>query len=145
MADIIVDCVMGIQSDSFKDRNSSPLLCMQTKMFEHSIMYSTLVGLFPGIVKFYKKRFISQEFEDYFKNLMSKAVELRKSLHANKSVEERADFLNYLLQLQEKKNLSEMDMAAHVMTFLLDGFETVSSILAHSLLMVKKEKKHLKP
>lgn len=140
MADIIVDCVMGLQSDSFKDRTSSPLLSMQNKMFEYSLLYSSLVGLFPGIVKFHKKRFISIEFENYFKCLMTQAVDLRKSLHANKSMEERSDFLNYMLQLQEKKSLSEMDMAAHVMTFLLDGFETVASILAHSFLMVEKKK-----
>lgn len=137
MADIISDCVMGLKSDSFKDRNASPILIMQHQMFEYSFLYSTLVDLFPGILKFYKRRFLTKKFEDYFIGLMNQAVDLRKSINSEQSGEERADFLNYILQLQEKKNLSQMDIAAHTMTFVLDGLETVSSILANSLLMVK--------
>ncbi|XP_046803038.1 probable cytochrome P450 28a5 [Lucilia cuprina] len=138
MADVIADCVMGLKSDSFKDRHTSPLLIMQNQMFEYSFLYSTLVGLFPGILKFYKQRFLTKKFEEYFLDLMAKAVELRKVISADKSMEERADFLNYLLQLQEKKNLTQMEISAHTMTFVLDGFETVSSILAHSLLMLAR-------
>ncbi|TMW51079.1 hypothetical protein DOY81_003853, partial [Sarcophaga bullata] len=41
MNDIIVDCVMGLWA---------PLLSMQAKMYEYSFMYTTLVGLFPGIL-----------------------------------------------------------------------------------------------
>ncbi|XP_065365374.1 uncharacterized protein LOC135958399 [Calliphora vicina] len=138
MADIIADCVMGLKSDSFKDHNSSPLLIMQHKMFEYSFIFSSLVGLFPGILKFYKQRFLTKDFEDYFLGLMSKAIDLRKSINSNKSMEERADFLNYILQMQEKKNLSQMEISAHTMTFVLDGFETVSSVLAHGLLMLAR-------
>lgn len=105
-------------------------------MFEYSFIFSSLVGLFPGILKFYKQRFLTKDFEDYFIGLMSKAVDLRKSINSDKSVEERADFLNYIMQMQEKKNLSQMEISAHTMTFVLDGFETVSSVLAHGLLMV---------
>lgn len=131
MADIISDCVMGLSSNSFGDRKSSPLLVMQHDMFEYSFIYHALVGLFPGIVKFYKKRFLTKAFEEYFLKLMNHAIDLRTVMKS-----ERVDFLNYILQLRDKKNLSKMEISAHTMTFLLDGFETVSSVLAHSLLMV---------
>lgn len=136
MADIIAGCVMGLKSDSFNDRNSSPLLVMQHNMFEFSFIFSALVGLVPGILKFYKKRFLTKNFENYFISLMTHAVDLRTILYSDKSKEERADFLNYILELQKKKNLTKMEISAHTMTFVLDGFETVSSVLAHSLLMV---------
>ncbi|KAM7349411.1 putative cytochrome P450 28a5 [Cochliomyia hominivorax] len=138
MADIIADCVMGLKSDSFKEQNSSPLLIMQNEMFEYSYLYSTLVGLFPGILKIYKKRFLTKKFEDYFLGLMAKAVDLRKTINSKREGEERADFLNYILQMQEKKGLTQMEISAHTMTFVLDGFETASSVLAHSLLMLAR-------
>lgn len=132
MADIIADCVMGIQSDSFKDVNS-PLLVNKDKMFHYSFVYMTLIGLLPGIAKLKKSRSVSKEYETYFVGLMKEAIELRKSQPEG---EKRCDFLNYILQLQEEKNLTTMEVCSHSLIFVLEGFETVSSLLAHTLLMV---------
>ncbi|XP_061386361.1 probable cytochrome P450 28a5, partial [Musca vetustissima] len=134
MADVIADCVMGLESDSFKDINS-PLLVKRHEMFRFHPIYMIITGLLPMIAKIKKVRSISKEFEDYFVDLMEKSIEMRKS-HA--AAQERVDFLNYLLQLQAKKNLTHMELCAHAMTFILDGFETVSSILAHTLLLLAR-------
>uniref|UniRef100_A0A1I8NYL5 Cytochrome P450 n=1 Tax=Stomoxys calcitrans TaxID=35570 RepID=A0A1I8NYL5_STOCA len=134
MADIIADCIMGIQSDSFRDSNS-PLLVLREKMFQYSPVYSIIVGLLPVIHKLKKMRFITKEYETYFVGLMETAINIRK---AGTETKVRCDFLNYMLQLQQKKNLTNMEVCAHSMTFLLDGFETVSSILAHTLLMLAR-------
>ncbi|XP_005184316.2 probable cytochrome P450 28d1 [Musca domestica] len=134
MADVIADCVMGLQSDSFKDVNS-PLLVKRHEMFRFHPVYMILTGLLPSIAKIKKVRSISKEFEEYFVDLMGKTMEMRKS---HLAAQERVDFLNYLLQLQEKKNLTHMELCAHAMTFILDGFETVSSILAHTLLLLAR-------
>lgn len=45
----------------------------------------------------------------------------------------REDFLNYLIQLQQKKQLTDIDMAAHAMTFFFDGYETSSMVIANTL------------
>lgn len=133
MADILADAVLGLQSDSFSEiEGCSPILQMQNEMFEYSPTYHTLMGLFPSITKIYKKRFITKKFEKYFIQLMQKSIDLRKSLNA----EDRADFLAYMMKMQDKNGLTTKEIAAHAMTFLLDGFETVSTILAHCLLLV---------
>ncbi|XP_075154542.1 putative cytochrome P450 28a5 [Haematobia irritans] len=121
MADVIADCVMGIQCDSFRDTNA-PLLTMRDKIFQYSPVYNILVGLLPAIGKLKKMRFITKEYETYFVGLMETAIKMRKSL--GKEADERKDFLNYMLQLQQKNSLTNMEICAHSMTFLLDGFET---------------------
>lgn len=45
----------------------------------------------------------------------------------------REDFLSYLLELKEKKNLSKMDMASHSITVFLDGFETSTAVISYAL------------
>lgn len=53
---------------------------------------------------------------------------------------EREDFLNYLLDLKEKKNLSKMDMAAHTITFFLDGLETSTAAISYALYHLARNK-----
>uniref|UniRef100_A0A1A9X3A0 Cytochrome P450 n=1 Tax=Glossina brevipalpis TaxID=37001 RepID=A0A1A9X3A0_9MUSC len=131
-ADIISDCVMGLQTDSFT-KSLSPLMEMEGQMFEPQPFYTTLDRFVPIIKKWLKHRFITEKFENYFQKLMENSINLRKS---DEKLSKRADFLNYLLELQEKKNLNLREISAHAMTFLLDGFETTSSVLAHTLLML---------
>lgn len=45
----------------------------------------------------------------------------------------REDFLNYLIQLQQKKQLKNIDMTAHALTFFLDGYETSSMVIANTV------------
>lgn len=90
------------------------------------IIYFLLVQVFPFIKKFYRRPFVSKRVETFFVKLMEDAIEMRKQEKF-----EREDFLNYIMQLQKKKNLSSLEMAAHTITFMLDGYETSSIAIAH--------------
>lgn len=59
---------------------------------------------------------------------MDHAIQLRKQ-----SDLQRDDFLNSLLELQAKRNMSNFDLAVHGYTFFLDGYETSSHFLAGAL------------
>uniref|UniRef100_A0A1B0A3I5 Cytochrome P450 n=1 Tax=Glossina pallidipes TaxID=7398 RepID=A0A1B0A3I5_GLOPL len=133
-ADIITDCVMGLESDSFSN-TISPLMGMQDHMFEVRSFHKVIDHLLPKINKWIKHRFVTEKFERYFLELMENSINLRKS---DDKLSMRVDFLNYLLELQGKKNLDLREISAHAMTFLLDGFETTASILAHTLLMLAR-------
>ena len=58
---------------------------------------------------------------------MYQAIELRE-----KSEIKRDDYLAYLIALKNKKEISELDMAAHGVTFFIDGFETSSVAISHA-------------
>lgn len=106
---------------------------MGTSIFEPNvklIVYILLFRAFPFIQKIYQMPFVSKRVESFFVQLMEDAIKLRNDQNI-----ERDDYLNYLLQLKKKKNLPNIDIVAHTMTFFLDGFETSSIVIAHVIIM----------
>jgi cytochrome P450 len=89
-------------------------------------LYVIALAFVPKLKDFYKMRMVSPEVEQFFTKLMNDAMDLRK-----KSNSDKTDFLEFLVQLKEKKNLSSLDMAAHSVTFFLDGFETSSVFISY--------------
>jgi cytochrome P450 family 28 len=67
-------------------------------------IYIMLVSVCPLIKTIYKMRFVPVEVEKFFMKLTQDALEYRKSNHSD-----RIDFLEYLGQLKEKKNLTNLD------------------------------------
>lgn len=92
------------------------------------IVYFTVVQVFPFVMKFYRMNLIPKTVENFFTQLMNDAIKMREN-----SGIERDDYLGYLLQLRKKKNLTPIDMAAHTLTFFLDGYETSSTVIANML------------
>lgn len=92
------------------------------------IVYYMITAILPFIKSFYKMPFITKKSSDFFEKLTNDAVVMRE-----KSNLQRDDFLNYLLELKKQKNISEIDLTAHTVTFFLDGFETSSVVIAYAL------------
>lgn len=110
---------------------------MGTELFAPStklLVYFTLQMIFPFISKIYSMPFVSKKTETFFTQLMKDAVKMRQ---ASTNID-RDDYLHYLLELRKKKNLSDLEMAAHTITFFLDGFETSSIVIAHMLYVLGK-------
>lgn len=59
--------------------------------------------------------------EEFFEKLMRDAC-----IHRESSIDKRADFLEYLIDLQQRKGGTRLDTAANGLTFFLDGFDTSS-------------------
>lgn len=133
--EVVSNCIYGIESSSFTD-NPSQLRKYATTIFSFGLfdmIYFILVSLFPWITKIYSKSFISKEVTKFFCDLMKQAITLRneKNIH-------RDDYLNYLLELNKRKPMSEIEMAANTVSFFLDGYETSSMILSMTLYELAK-------
>lgn len=76
-----------------------------------------LYTFFPFTMKLYKIRMVSQEIQDFFVSIMQQAVDNRKKHKTNSD-----DYLSYLISLRERKNFSDLDMAAHGVTFFMGNF-----------------------
>lgn len=50
---------------------------------------------------------------------------------------DRADFINYMLQLQRRRNITTPEIASHVMSYMTDGFLTTATAITHCLLLVR--------
>lgn len=127
---MVSSAIYGVDSKAFSEEESI-IRKMGASLFEFPlkfIIYFTLIQIFPFITKIFKMSLIPKKIETFFTQLTNDAIKLRES-----SGVERDDYLGYLLQLRKKKNLAPVEVAAHTLTFFLDGYETSSVIIAHCL------------
>ncbi|XP_022220896.2 probable cytochrome P450 28d1 [Drosophila obscura] len=132
--EVVSDCVLGISAQSFTD-TPTPLVGMIKRVFEQSfgfIFYTMAANLWPPIRKLYSVALFAKDVEQFFFDIMEKSIVLRRE----NPKQQRDDFLNYMLQLQDKKGLNTVELTSHTMTFLTDGFETTALVLAHTLLLL---------
>lgn len=111
---------------------------MANKIFETTLLdypRKLLMSLFPFVDKIFPNRLFAKKDTAGFIELTTYAIETRKS-----SGSQRDDFLNYLINLQEKKNLNTVDVAALAFVLFIDGFETTSTILANVLYQLAENK-----
>lgn len=128
--DVVSSCIFNADAQSFTKENPE-IREMGKKLFNFpvsAIIWFTLYTFLPFLTKVHKVKFISKEVEDFFTSLMEQAVEQR-----NKDKIDRDDYLAHLINLRNKKEMTEIDMAAHGVSFFLDGFETSSLTIAHVL------------
>lgn len=129
-ADAVANSIFGVDGKALSDEHSE-ILANGSTVFNTStmfIIYFTIAQLFPGIQYFWKMGFIAKPVERFFENLTRQAILMRSD---NRIA--REDFLNYLIQLKQKKELKDIDIAAHALTFFSDGYETSSMVIANAL------------
>lgn len=115
------------------------MLTMGSSVLDSSssmMIYIMLATFFPIVKRFWKKAFIPKKTEDFFVKLTMDAIKMRSD-----EKNQREDFINYILHLRNKKNLSDIEMAAHAITFFLDGFETSSVALSFTMYYLAKNKR----
>lgn len=78
---------------------------------------------------------VPKEVELFFTKILSDTIKMRKEQNI-----QRDDFINYLLESNEKKEISHLEMAADTVTFFLDGFETSSHVIALTLFHLSKDR-----
>lgn len=100
------------------------------------MIYFLLITFFPIVKRFWKKAFVPKKTEKFFIKLTMDAVKMRDT-----GMHQRDDFINYVLSLRNKKGISDIDIAAHAMTFFLDGVETSSIGLSFTLYYLGKNRK----
>ncbi|KAL9698573.1 hypothetical protein quinque_002014 [Culex quinquefasciatus] len=76
---------------------------------------------------------VSKSVEKFFTKLMAEAIQYRE-----KNGVQRVDYLEHLISLRNKKEISDLDMAAHGVTFFIDGFETSSVAMSFILYELAK-------
>lgn len=128
--DVVSNCVFAIDAQSFaKEKPEIREMGRRIMDFNFSAQIVLLITTFlPSVKKFYKFTFVPKDVEEFFIRIMKDAIEHRK-----KNNIERNDYLDHLLWLQEKKGISEVDMAGHGVSFFADGFETSSLVMTYCL------------
>lgn len=138
--DVVSSAIYGIDAHSFTKekpeiREMGRRLMAPSAVF---ILKMILVSTLPILKKVVDMRFTALDIEKFFIDLMGQAISYRKE---NKV--QREDFLDYLIQLSQKKGIKNIDMAAHTISFFVDGFETSSVAIAHTIYEVKAQSSSL--
>ncbi|XP_055612264.1 probable cytochrome P450 28d1 [Uranotaenia lowii] len=133
--DVVSSCIFATDAQSFTspkpeirengDRLLQPSLGLALKLF--------IFGSFPKLAKFFNMSVLTKDVEQFFINLMEQAVNFRES-----SPNKRSDYLDYLINLKNKKEITLVDMAAHGVTFFTDGTETSSLAMTFVLYELAK-------
>lgn len=124
----------GLDAKAFEEK--SDFVHHSLRMFHHvSTIRTILWKIFPILNRILPNRFVTAEFNEWFLNLYAMAVELRQ-----KNNIERDDYLNFLMELQKRKNYRPTLSAANAFTFHLDGFETTSYMLGNAINELAKSK-----
>lgn len=128
--DVVSNAIFGIDAQSFTQekpeiREVGRRLMKPTTSF---VIESIIKAFFPIFNNLIKSRWVSTDVEEFFMNLMDQALKYREE-----GVIKREDFLDYLIQLKNKKNISKLEMTAHTVTFFSDGFDTSSIAIASTL------------
>lgn len=87
-----------------------------------------VTSVYPFLRNYMKTSFCKPGSLEFFVDLMSNAIKYRVE-----SKIERADYLDYLIGLRNKNQITLQDVANHGATFLADGYETSSESIACAL------------
>uniref|UniRef100_A0A2M4DQN5 Putative cytochrome n=1 Tax=Anopheles darlingi TaxID=43151 RepID=A0A2M4DQN5_ANODA len=128
--DVVASCIFAIDAQSFVKEN--PEIREMGKRIMNFNFIAQLVLLLttfvPSVKRFYKFTFIPKDAEEFFIRIMRDAIRYRKENNIN-----RTDYLDHLLQLQDRKQITDIDIAGHGVSFFADGFETSSMLLTYCL------------
>ena len=117
--DVVSNCVFAVDAESFTKENPE-IRAAGKRLFEPSlkaIIVFTIFFIMPSIKKFLTFKVVPQDVVDFFVSLMHQALRYRKD---NKI--DRDDYLGYLISLQQKKQLTPVDMAAHAVSKFLISY-----------------------
>lgn len=126
----MANSIFGVDGKALSDEHSE-ILAKGSTIFSNSkllLIYNVVVQFVPIVERVWKMSMIPKPVEDFFVNLTCDAVQMRVDSKVS-----REDFLNYLIQLRQKKPLEDIDFTAHAMTFFLDGYETSSMVIANMI------------
>lgn len=128
-ADTVMNCIYGLESNDSIHSNLVRWFSLSLGKNIANVALST----FPILSCVYQPSFFPHQLTKWFYDTMNIAMEYRQQNQLN-----RNDFLDFLLQRKQVKNHTNDDMVAFAATFLFDGFETTSMILAQSLYHIAK-------
>ncbi|XP_055635075.1 probable cytochrome P450 28a5 [Toxorhynchites rutilus septentrionalis] len=136
--DVVSSCIFDADAQSFTSEKPE-IREMGRKLLDSSLSSLTvmiLVSAFPKLAKLLQIGLIPKSIERFFTDLMSEAIRYRET----NSIK-RVDYLEHLISLKNKKEISALDMAAHGVTFFIDGFETSSVAISFALYEIARNAK----
>lgn len=136
--DVVSSCIFALDAGAL-NKDVSVIRNMAKEMFKPSfrlVVLLLLSEICPKLNRFLRIPFIPKNVEDFFAKLMKDAADHRRISKLDKT-----DVMQYLLTLQDRKNLNDVELVANAITFFLDGYETSSVSMALILFELARDKR----
>lgn len=127
----VASCAFGLNGGCFSDPENSEFFINGSNVFEPNMLFNITTLFFPGLTNIIKVPAISPRMDTWLRSIVRQVVEER----AKKNAIPRNDFLQFLLDLKEKRpeDFNNDTVVGHCLTFLTEGTETSSITLAYLL------------
>lgn len=124
-SEVVANAGLGIEGFCFED---DEVKSMFTNLDNNDFLDTFLVGIimhFPFLTKLLKIKFLPQKHDRFFRTVVRKNLELRRS-----DPIPRNDFIQLMIDMEQTgEKIDEESVAAHAVSFYLDGVETSSVTL----------------
>lgn len=124
--DVVVNCAFGLDCRTLDNENEE-FLQNGNSVFSRNARQALIILLkqnFPNFSRFLNIKSVGRALHDFFYNLVKSAVERREKENI-----QRGDFLDVLLKMKAKSELTLAQVAAQVLVFYLAGFETSATTM----------------
>lgn len=128
--DVVSSCIFDTDAQSFTNEKAQ-IREMGRRLTNSSFtafVTMMLLSTCPKLAKMLNIGSGVKKVEQFFIDLMSEAA-----MYREKNGTKRVDYLEHLISLRNEKQITEVDMAAHGVTFFFDGFETSSVVMSFIL------------
>lgn len=135
--DVVSNCIFAADAESFVQKEPK-IRKMATSILvgDGSSQIKFLIALAaPSIFKILGLSFVSKEVEKFFTDMTAQTLQTRQ-----KTGIKRQDYFDYLIQMQAKKKVSDLELAANAITFFIDGLDTSSTGIAMTLYELARHK-----
>lgn len=133
---MVLNNIFNAEEDCFGDGNDPEILNIIhtfASSSQPSFMWKLLSTLYPFLNNFGKISFAASHQINSYIAMMQRAVETRE-----RNPIHHGDFLDYLMKLRKKKNLSINNLSSYAIAF--DGFDTTSSVISNALYEIAKNR-----
>jgi cytochrome P450 family 6 len=126
---MVLNNIFNSGEDCF-DNEKEPEILKITETFaaasKPNFLWSLMSTLYPFLHKFSKISFAASHEINSYILMMQQAVESREKSEIN-----RGDYLDHLIKLKRRKNLTIDNLSSYAVAF--DGFDTTSSVISNAL------------
>ena len=125
--EVVANAGLGIEGQCFEDETTPSAFDKLTGDTLTASLTNLTWQYFPAIARFLKFRLIPERLDQFFRKVVAKNLEIRRSEPIY-----RNDFLQLMIDMEKiGEKVDEEIVAAHALSFFLDGTETSSLTLTY--------------
>ncbi|EDX07148.1 cytochrome P450 6a22 isoform X2 [Drosophila simulans] len=135
-SDVIGRCAFGVECNGLRNPEAEFAIMGRRAFSErrHCKLVDGFIESFPEVARLLRMRQIHQDITDFYVGIVRETVKQREEQGIV-----RSDFMNLLIEMKQRGELTIEEMAAQAFIFFVAGFDTSASTLGFALYELAKQ------